>query len=219
MTLEELTPAALGADWRRRVEVHPNLLPVQNRAWTTVQGMGIDTGAGNHQFVDDGTHVWEAFRQHWGWWKTQILGWYPYTDLRDYWRHNLTGEGRPWLRILPEDWQELVFRELVLLVELWNKLVVDDRKYLFAVGQDEPEWMGIWLTLTNEVWRRGASDVERGLLEALRSPEFSAATVEEFKRTYLRSSLTWRPMMPERAVFHRKHMERPEYWTFERSSE
>lgn len=209
-----ITPAEKAQIEKFHQDVTPVTLPVESRTWLEPKKMGLDLDAGNFEFIDEGSHIWESYFRHWGWWKTIVLGWYPYTDLRDYYSHKRQGIGRPWLRELPEDWQSLIFRELILLITQWNSLV--DEPFRIVFGKDEiyPKWVMRWLSITNASWRQGARDLELELYE--KSSEIDNLSVAKMVQQYQKSGLTWRPVMPEIAVHHQRYANRDEYWTFER---
>lgn len=197
-------------------DTEPNTLPTAPYTWRTLAAMGVDVNEGNLSFVDDGTHIHQSYLDHWGWWKIRVLGWYPYTDLRDIEAHERQGIGRPWLRLLPEIWQEVIFRELILLIGAWNEIVRGPYEQIRFDEKDETyEWLSRWLSLTNESWRRGADVLERELYES--GPEVTSGQVASLQARYRASALTWRPMMPERAEFHRRYGDRSEYWGFQRA--
>jgi len=185
--------------------------------------MGIDVSAGDYRFIDDGTDVSSIFRSDLGWWRMDAMGWFPYTDLRDVHAHERTGLGRPWLYKLPTKWQDLIFRELILLVVATNQLMDAEPLAWFEMGpvQDDipmPEWMKYWLTLTNESWRLGLQLLTQDVLGAREwyGDLEADATVEQVTTLWNRSETTWRPMMPARAEYHRKYSGRDAYWSFER---
>lgn len=209
------TPAEKAQQEKFNQDTTPAILPVQQGTWLDAKKMGIDLDAGSFEFVEDGTHVWESFYRHWGWWKTIILGWYSYTDLRDFYSHDRQGIGRPWLRILPEEWQSLIFRELILMIKDWNTLVDEEHQIKFSRDEEFPAWVERWLSLTNQSWRQGAQDLDREL-HVSASEDLEESSVAKVVHRYNSSAATWRPMMPERAVWHQKYGDRPEYWTFER---
>lgn len=210
-----LTQTELARQEKYNQDVAPAILPVLQGTWLDPKKMGIDEDAGTFEFIEDGTHVWESFFRHWGWWKTIGTGWYSYTDLRDFYSHDRQGIGRPWLRALPDPWQSLIFRELILLVRDWNKLVEDEYKVMFDREEKFQPWVERWLSLTNQSYRRGALDLDEEIhrcgLETVNEND-----VSRLVKQYLASESTWRPMMPERAVYHQKYGERGEHWTFER---
>lgn len=210
-----LTQTELAKLEKYNQDVAPAVLPVLPGTWLEPKKMGIDEDAGNFEFIEDGTHVWESFFLHYGWFKTICLGWYPFTDLRDYHSHDRQGIGRPWIRALPDAWRDLVFRELVLLVRSWNSVVDEQYKVNFSRNEEHPAWLQRWLSLTNQSWRRGAQDLDEELQECA-SGDVDENTVAGIVKQYNLSGSTWRPMMPERAVYHQKYSDRPEYWSFER---
>lgn len=212
---DQYTPAEKAQLEKFNQDVTPAILPVLPGTWLDEKKIGIDLDAGSFEFVDNGTHVWESFFRYWGWWKTIILGWYPYTDLRDFYSHDRQGIGRPWIRILPEAWQSLIFRELILLASDWNSLVDEEYKIRFERDEELPVWVQRWLSLTNQSWRQGSHDLDREL-HSSSSIDIDQAVVAKLVQKYNYSATTWRPMMPERAVYHQKYGDRPEYWTFER---
>lgn len=212
----EYTPAELAGMEKFNQDVTPAILPVLPGTWLSESGMGIDLDAGSLEFVDDGSHVWESFFRHWGWWKTIALGWYSYTDLRDFHSHNKQGIGRPWLRSLPEYWQELIFRELVLMVKEWNSLVDVEYSINFERDEEYPRWLERWLSLTNQSWRQGVHELDEELHRCA-SENLDESSVAKMTKMYTASAYTWRPMMPERAVHHQKYGDRGEHWTFERA--
>jgi len=212
--LMEDSPAGRAAVAQLEVDIRPNVLRVPVRTWLSLRGMKVDVTLGNIEYIDEGTHIWHEFYNHWGWWKLTILGWYPYTELRDYQIHETQGIGRPWLRLLPEIWQELIFRELVLLIKHWNAMV--DEPYAIRFRSDEklPQWVERWLSLTNHSWRLGYADLEREIYECSATswtPEAVAGMVQRYQA----SAVTWRGMMPERMEYHRRYGTRDEYWTIE----
>ena len=215
---ESKSSAALAIANRLRGDVAPASLPVMPQTWRSLKAMGVDIDEGKLEFLDEGTHIWYSYFLHWGWWKTKVLGFYPYTELRDYEAHERQGIGRPWINLLSEMWQGLIFRELVLLTAAWNDLVVPESQFTFGQKEAFPVWMDRWLSLTNESWRRGATEFEREISDALQHPSDdlrSARLVQQYRA----SSMTWRPMMPEIALYHRKYGERPEYFSFERTTD
>lgn len=216
---EELSPAGVLAQIRNRQAVAPTMLPVLPDTWLTLKGMNVVTDEGRRAWLQDGTHVWRSFRLHWGWWKTQICGWYPYTSERDYYLHERSGEGRPWLNLLPERWQEIIFRELVLLIDAWNKVVAEEHQYRFEIAEPEPAWMSHWLALTNEAYRRGGEDFLRDIAEHAADAEEAVNSMYDLQAQYFDSLTTWRPMMPDYALHHRKYGARAEYWSFERNEQ
>ena len=212
------SPVEVIEEAHRRIAVWPGTLPVLPGTWLSLKGMRIEVPRGQRVFIDEGRDTWNEFHDHWGWWKTQVCGWRPYTHERDFYRHDRTGQGRPWLRSLDMRWQELIFRELVLLIEAWNQMVDDEHRYRFGTDEREPTWMQRWLALTNEAFVDGIDEIRQeatefahsGLLDYLDASETLVAR-------YRFSEKTWRPMMPMRAVYHRRYAERGEYWTFERT--
>lgn len=211
---DKLSTAESAIAERFKDDVSPVTLPVKPRTWRSLKSMGVNLDEGSYAFIDEGTHIWSSFFLHWGWWKTVVLGFYPYTDLRDYEAHERQGIGRPWLAMLPERWQELIFRELILLITGWNSLVTHEHWISFEEGEELPGWVQRWLSLTNQSWRRGATEFESALFGA--AYDSSEEDVLELVQQYCLSSLTWRPMMPECALYHRKYGSRNEYWEFSR---
>lgn len=223
LDIAEMSPAERATYDGYLRDVMPSTLPTAPRTWRSLKSMGVDLDRGDIQFVDDGTHIQRSYLQYWGWWKVVVLGWYPYTELRDIEAHERQGLGRPWLRLLPELWQEVIFRELILLVDEWNDVVGgDDARVEFVLPEEQsnligtPEWLERWLSLTNESWRRGAVALERELYEVA---DPTAAEVASLLARYRASSLTWRPMMPDRAKYHQKYGKRGAYWSFERGTD
>lgn len=210
-----LSDAEIAAKRQFEVDTYPTKLPVPSRTWVDEKIMGIDVTAGSYEFLDDGSHIWQSFFDHWGWWKTTVLGWYPYTELRDYHLHEQQGIGRPWLSKLPDKWQELIFRELVLLVTTWNDLVKIEHRFTYTVDEDVPNWMQRWLSLTNRSWRLGFAEFEREIYESA-SEGISALEIAKLVQRYQASAVTWRPIMPETAEYHRRYGDRGEFWSFER---
>lgn len=196
-------------------DVQPVRLVVPNSTWTDLKKMGVDPAQCHFEFIDDGTHIPNAFFGLWGWWKTTILGFYPYTELRDYEAHARQGIGRPWLSMLEEKHQELIFRELYLLLQEWNRIVDDAFIYTPSMNKDLlPDWMKRWLSLTNESYTKGILEAERSAFESCHTENRSH--IFDFVTRYKYSERTWRPMMPERAVFHQKYGSRLAFWTFTR---
>ena len=210
---QETSPAGLAFAERVREDLSPNTLPVLPRTWRSLAGMGINLDSGEYRFLSEGTHIWSSFFLHWGWWKTTAVGFYPYTDLRDYEAHERQGIGRPWLGLLPQRWQELIFRELILLVGDWNSIVSPSCHFHFREGEELPRWMERWLSLTNESWRRGASEFETELYHCMDSDE-KESLAAKIAQQYRASGTTWRPMMPEEAAYHRPYGKRKGFWTF-----
>ena len=210
-----LTQTELARIEKYNQDVAPAILPVLPGTWLDSKRMGIDEDAGTFEFIEDGTHVWESFFRHWGWWKTIALGWYSYTDLRDFYSHDRQGIGRPWLRALPDPWQSLIFRELILLVRDWNSLVDDQYKVIFDRVEEFQPWIERWLSLTNQSYQRGAQDIDEEIHRCA-SKDIPENDVARLVKQYMASEATWRPMMPERATYHQKYGERGEHWTFER---
>jgi len=177
--------------------------------------MGVDVSAGNFEFILDGVDVSQLFERDLGWWRLRAMGWGLYTDLRDLHAHERTGLGRPWLYKLPVRWQDLIFRELLLLVDEVGKI---SQRNWFFMPAELPVWMKYWLTLTNDAWRQGVAELtqeviaDRGWFGDAEGEEI----VEKLTAAYLRSEKTWRPMMPDRAEHHRGYGDRPAYWSFER---
>lgn len=202
-------------------EIQPTLLPVSKNTWLELASMGVDVSAGRYEFLDDGWDVSSIVRQDYGWWRMEAIGWFPYTELRDVHTHERTGMGRPWLNKLPTKWQDLIFRELILLVLTWNEVVDPSQRWHMGpvrVGQEVPEWMQYWLTLTNSAWRSGAFKYAEAALDS-RGWHGAEEADEVFQRLleqYLSSESTWRPMMPESAEYHRKYGQRPATWSFRR---
>lgn len=201
---------------RFKEEVSPIVLPVRKNTWRSLKMMGVDLDQGQYVFLDEGTHIWQSFFQHYGWWKTNALGFYPYTDLRDYEAHERQGLGRPWLRLMPQRWQELIFRELILLINGWNHSVSAQYEFQFGPDEELPSWVKRWLSLTNESWRKGAAEFEEELYRSLGGGHES--DVSALVQRYQASALTWRPMMPDSVQYHRRYGKRDDFYTFIRSS-
>lgn len=211
---DTMTPAERAARDRFEQDTAPVILPVLPGTWLSAKKMGLNIDVGRYEFIDEGTHIWESFFRHWGWWKTVVLGWYPYTDLRDSYLHDKQGIGRPWLRVLSEEWQTLIFREFVLLIQEWNSLVRPEHRQGFLPEEEFHPWMERWLSLTNTSWKQGLAELERAVYEDAK-PEVTPADVARLLSRYQHSASTWRPMMPEKAIFHQKYADRSAYWTFE----
>jgi hypothetical protein len=194
-------------------DVSPVTLSVKPRTWRSLKSMGVNLDDGCYEFIDEGTHIWSSFFHRWGWWKTVVLGFYPYTDLRDYEAHERQGIGRPWLAQLPERWQELIFRELILLILEWNSLVAPEYWVSFEEGEELPGWVQRWLSLTNQSWRRGISEFESALFSSV-AADNAEEDILHLVQQYRLSASTWRLMMPEEAIYRRKYGSRNEYWEF-----
>lgn len=207
-----MTPTRELIDAQFLVDTVPATLPTLPGTWRSLETMGVDVSAGNYEFFDPGTHIQQSYHDYWGWWKTDVLGFYAYTELRDVEMHERQGLGRPWLALLPEAWQELIFRELIFLVQEWNALIAAESRFTFQGGM--PNWMLRWLSLTNRSWRQGTLELEEEVLRYV--SEVDEQLLARFVTRYQLSGLTWRRIMPERAVYHRKYAERPEFYTFER---
>ena len=210
-----LTQTELAQQEKYNQDVTPVILPVLPGTWLDAKKMGLDLDAGNFEFVEEGTHVWESVFLHYGWFKTVIQGYYPYTDTRDFYAHDRQGIGRPWIRALPDQWRDLIFRELILLILSWNSLVDSEYRIKFERDETYPRWLERWLSLTNSSWRQGAQDLGEEVYR-YSSIDVDESTVYKIVRQYNFSGNTWRPLMPEKAVHHQKYAERGEHWTFER---
>ena len=175
--------------------------------------MGVDQDQCRVVFINPDMYVQNEFTLYWGWWKVQILGFYAFTDLRDYHVSEQSGVGRPWLSLLDSKYQELIFRELVLLIRDWNRSTQKHHQVNYNTGEPLPRWAYRWLSLTNESWTKGIAEAERDFYEAVSESAQLSAT--DFVERYKRSSGTWRPMMPKNAAFHRAYGSRDVYWSFD----
>lgn len=204
-------------------DVSPNWrIPVQHATWMRLERFGVDETQRGIDFVDANLDVSQAMRRAMGWWVCNIEGWVSYTEWRDIQISEMSGEGRPWLHRLAWLTRMRIFREFVLLLHAWNRVVRDEAHIVFWLDEDPelPTWAKRWLSLTNESFDRGPAELERKLWDALKVDDSTSrqasVQVQGVVEQYMKSRATWRLMMPNHAEFHRRYGDRGEYWTFER---